>query len=107
MNIITTVVGTTTPSIPARRMTMVGRYPLTSFFVLTFALAWLPLIGTALGWFPPMLLAFGPSLAAVIVTAVATGRSGRRDLLRRVILWRVRARWYPVALPASLPLLPA
>jgi membrane protease YdiL (CAAX protease family) len=84
---------------------MVGRYPLTSFFVLTFALAWLPLIGSALGWFPPILLAFGPSLAAVIVTAVATGRSGLRDLLRRVILWRVRPGWYAVALLASIPFL--
>src|SRR5918998_1296221 len=105
MNTITTAVGTTTPSIPARRMNLVGRYPLTSFFVLTFALAWLPLIGSALGWFSPILLAFGPSLAAVIVTAVATGRSGLRDLLRRVTLWHVRPGWYAVALLASIPFL--
>jgi membrane protease YdiL (CAAX protease family) len=103
MNTITASAGTTTPSISARRNNLVRRYPLASFFVLTFGLAWLPLIPTALGWFPPILVAFGPSLAAVIVAALATGRAGLRELLSRITRWRVGLGWYAVALLASVP----
>ena len=40
----------------------------------------------------------GPTAAAVIVTAVVDGRIGIRQLLRRVVLWRVGLPWYLVAL---------
>ncbi len=96
MNTITTSAGPATPSIPARRMNLVGRSPLASFFVLAFALAWLPLIATALDDFPPILLAFGPSLPAVSVAALAAGRAGLRDLLRRSTPGRVRPGWHPI-----------
>jgi membrane protease YdiL (CAAX protease family) len=49
---------------------------------------------------------FGPAAAAIIVTAVADGRTGIRALFQRVAIWRVGLRWYAVALglPAALSL---
>ncbi len=40
----------------------------------------------------------GPALAGVLMTAVAGGREGLRDLWDRQRRWRVPARWYAVAL---------
>jgi hypothetical protein len=50
---------------------------------------------------------FGPATAAIIV--VAEGGTGVKHLLGRVVLWRVGARWYAVALglPAVLALIAA
>ena len=42
--------------------------------------------------------AFGPMLAAVILTAQEGGRAGLRSLLSRVARWRVAPGWYAVAL---------
>ena len=42
--------------------------------------------------------AFGPMVAAVIVTAQESGRAGLRSLLGRVVRWRVAPIWYGVAL---------
>ena len=41
---------------------------------------------------------YGPFLAAVIVLALTTGKTGVIGLLRRIVLWRVGLRWYAVAL---------
>lgn len=84
----------------------IKRHPLIAFFVLAYALTWwvYPLLQVSpyLG-FPGLL---GPALAAIIVAAVAEGRAGIKDLLGRVVRWRVGARWYAVALglPAVLAL---
>lgn len=40
---------------------------------------------------------WGPGIAAVIVSAIALGKSGAKDLLRRFLVWRVGVRWYLVA----------
>ncbi len=63
-----------------------------------------PLVSVSPLWGFPAL--FGPALAAIMVVAVADGRAGLRDLLGRMVRWRVRARWYGVALglPAVLAL---
>jgi uncharacterized protein len=53
-----------------------------------------PLLG-----FPALL---GPALVAIIVSALTDGEPGPRDLLGRLVRWRVGARWYAVAL--GLPL---
>ena len=88
---------------------LIRRYPLTTFFVLAYALSWLvypllqvsPLLGFA--------GLFGPALAAAIIVAAAEGKSGLRDLLGRILRWRVGVRWYVVALglPAVLALVTA
>jgi len=80
---------------------------LVAFFALSYALSWawlIPLAATGhkvlqgRGWpthFPSLV---GPMLAAFIVTAWTTGRSGVRDLLRRMGSWRIGWRWWLVAL---------
>src|SRR3712207_9460113 len=42
--------------------------------------------------------AFGPMVAAVVITAQESGRAGLRSLLSRVVRWRVAPFWYGVAL---------
>jgi uncharacterized protein len=84
----------------------VKRQPLIAFFVLAYALTWplIPLVSLSPLWGFPAL--FGPALAAIIVVSVADGRAGLKDLLGRIVRWRVGARWYAVALglPAILAL---
>ena len=46
----------------------------------------------------------GPPVAGIVLTAVVSGRAGLRELLSRLLSWRVGARWYAVALLAA-PLL--
>jgi uncharacterized protein len=82
---------------------MIRNHPLVAFFILAYALSWWPwpLYATWVVRIEPF-LAFGPLLAAIIVTAVTAGRSGLRALAARVFRWRVRWHWYVVAL--ALPL---
>jgi uncharacterized protein len=44
--------------------------------------------------FPGLL---GPALAAIVVTAMTTGRGGLHDLAARMVRWRVPAGWYLAA----------
>lgn len=87
-------------------METVERHPVIAYVVLAFVLTWwmFPLlqISPLLG----LLGLFGPALAAIIMAAILSGRSGVKDLLKRVVRWRVRVRWYVVALglPAVLAL---
>lgn len=90
-----------------------SRRPLLAYFALAFGLTWiwhvvtlglldLPFLGVvgAIG-------SFGPTLAAVVVTAATGGRRGVLDLLRSLVRWRVRPVWYLVAvlgLPAAFVL---
>jgi membrane protease YdiL (CAAX protease family) len=81
-------------------------YPLTAFFVLAYALSWwvYPLIQVSplLGFVG----LFGPAVAAIIVVAAAEGKAGLKNLLGRILRWRVGVRWYVIALglPAVLAL---
>jgi membrane protease YdiL (CAAX protease family) len=85
---------------------------LVAYFVTTYALSWVYWAGVlgflghqSLWWFLPG--AFGPFVAATIITSfLQRGRAGLRSYLRRFVQWRVRLRWYLVALIA-LPLLVA
>ena len=80
------------------RIAFVKRHPLVVFFALAYALTWplIPLVSVSpLLGFPAL---FGPALAAVIVSALTDGKPGLRDLLGRLVRWRVGARWYAVAL---------
>jgi membrane protease YdiL (CAAX protease family) len=40
----------------------------------------------------------GPSMTAIVLTAFLYRRTGLRELVSRLVNWRVRARWYVVAL---------
>lgn len=97
---------------------VLGRHPVSAYFVLTFALSWggvLAVVGPGNvpgtpdqvdRLFPLALLALlvGPALAGVSLTALLHGRAGLRTLVTRATRWRVGARWYAVAL-LTAPLL--
>jgi hypothetical protein len=87
---------------------MVKRYPLAAFFTLAFCLTWA-------NWFPQALASrgllsisvpdfltvisgYGPALAAIIVTALTTGKLGFRRLFGRLARWRVGLHWYAIVL---------
>ncbi len=69
------------------------------FFGLAFAASWAYWVPVALAGghrshFPGLL---GPLLAALVVVGVADGRNGVAELSRRMLRWRVGARWYLAA----------
>jgi membrane protease YdiL (CAAX protease family) len=99
----------------SRTLTQVRRYPLTTYFVLTYAVAWslwLPLVvlrermPAALGFLLIMLGSWVPSTVGVLLVAVLQGKPGVRTLLGRLLRWRVGLRWYVavLVLPLLVPL---
>jgi uncharacterized protein len=94
------------------------RHPVLTYYILTFAISWggVLILGAPYGmpapsdqsekaWpivFVPYFL--GPSIAGVLMTGLVHGRAGLRELLSRLLRWRVNARWYAVAL-LTAPLL--
>jgi membrane protease YdiL (CAAX protease family) len=100
---------TTAPSRPTTGLKgLIIRYPLVAFFVLAFGLTWPYLIADALGswgllpfrlplvlWIP---MGYGPTFAALIVTGATSGKAGIHALLRRLLVWRVGAPWYALAI---------
>ena len=79
---------------------------LVAFFVLAYVLSWswvIPLaaahevVRRGAGWPTHVPALLGPAVAAVVVTAWTMGRPGLRDLLARMIRWRVPVRWWLVA----------
>jgi uncharacterized protein len=102
-----------------RRSGLLGaaqRRPLLAYFALAYALTWLfwlPIALTRNGvglvpLGPPITLmmggALGPIGAGFLMTAIASGGSGVRDLLRRLVLWRVGAGWHVFAILGPIPL---
>lgn len=87
---------------------VVRRYPLLAFYLLACAITWSVWVPQAAYWggllpfkVPAIFLAigaFGPTLSAIILTAVNGGKASLRELLDRLLLWRVGAKWYILAL---------
>jgi membrane protease YdiL (CAAX protease family) len=88
------------------------------FFLLAFGISWVVWIPAALAShgflslqlspvFTGLLGAFGPSLAAIILTGVFQGKAGLRSLIGRLFVWRVGIQWYVFVLlwPAVLSLM--
>ena len=79
------------------------RHSLAAYFLLAFAISWVlisPLVLQGVGWLPiPLspnwhfLGALGPLLAALIVTRVAGGKSGLRELAGRLRQGRIGPVW--------------
>ena len=109
MNVPSTSSPLTQPE-PGGLLGFMRRHPLVCYFFLAYALSWL-------GWFPlvlsqnglgllpfhlPLLAilggALGPIGAGFLMTAITSGKTGVRQLLRRFLLWRVGVRWYFFAL---------
>jgi hypothetical protein len=100
-------------------MSAIRKYPLLSFYVLACAIScslWIPTAvlygalprqtGVVLATTAIAVGSFGPSSMAILLTALTRGRSGVRELLRRLLAWRVGLRWYVVVLlgPVALVL---
>src|SRR5438874_9329094 len=83
---------------PNKVMQLLRGSPLVSYFLIAYAFtaAYDLLVGAR--WpdvsFPRD---FGPSVAALIVTAAVAGKPGVKQLLRRLVLWRLPVRWYVFA----------
>jgi membrane protease YdiL (CAAX protease family) len=94
-------------------------HPVPSYFAMTFAISWGAILAVvaASGGIPgtresfarlmpvliPAMLA-GPSVSCLLLTGLVLGRPGYRDLVSRLLRWRVGAAWYAVAL-LSAPVL--
>jgi membrane protease YdiL (CAAX protease family) len=112
---MSTLVNETRPAPLSPARGVVARHPLLAYFSLAFLGTWLMILPLVLsregsGLLPyslpeaAVLLIFfgsayaGPALAALVVTALESGRPGVRALLSRVVRWRVGIQWYAVAL---------
>ncbi len=83
-------------------------YPLPIYFTLAFAISWgAILISVGPNGIPVtadqiavlvMAMLLGPSVAGILMTGLTSGREGFRELVSRLLTWRVSARWYAVAL---------
>lgn len=91
------------------------RYPLASFYTLAYAFTWslgLPLLLSRRGlvaadiphWIEPI-AAFGPFVAAMLVSRALTGSNGPRALLKSLRHWRVGPVWLAVSLLSPVALL--
>lgn len=89
----------------------VQRHPVLSYYLLAFGISWgtiLIVVGpsgfvSTTATSPAFALVglaslLGPSLAGVTMTGLVDGRAGFRELLSRLLRWRVGGRWYAVAL---------
>lgn len=86
------------------------RRPLSSFFVLSFLLAWMVWIPAGWAEASPLFVllgAFAPSVAALLVAAAREGRPGVRALLRGVTRFRASPQLYALAIlgPTAVALL--
>lgn len=82
------------------------RCPLLFFFILAYAIAWIPfafrfVLGTdaLLG-----ISSFAPAIAAITMTVATENKAGIKTLISRLFLWRVSLKWYLVALLAPIVL---
>jgi len=91
----------------------IKKHPLLSYLALVFAISWGGMLIVAgpggiqsnkeLALSYVAMLA-GPSVVGILLTGLVDGRAGLRELLSRLLRWRVGARWYAVAL-LTAPLL--
>jgi membrane protease YdiL (CAAX protease family) len=72
---------------------LIKRQSLIAFFLLAYALSWVPSLTEA-----HSILPLGPFLAALIVLGLTSGKAGLLDFLRRIGRWRVGLLWYMLVL---------
>ena len=93
---------------------LLKQHSIIAYFALAYAISWaveLPLVASAQGWLQTpvpstlhYLAAFGPLLAALIVTAATEGSSGIRQLLAGLLKWRVGLGWILFAILSPVAL---
>ncbi|MDY6878550.1 MAG: CPBP family intramembrane glutamic endopeptidase [Chloroflexota bacterium] len=86
--------------------TFIKKHPVLTYFALAFIISWSAVLIVA-GGIPVtteqlevlgLAMLLGPSVASMLLTGFTSGREGLRELLSRLLRWRVGARWYAVAL---------
>jgi membrane protease YdiL (CAAX protease family) len=85
--------------------TSLRRHDALVFYVLTLALTWVVWVPRAMGMSVGVvgqLWTWIPAIVALVCAGLMDGRTGVRDLGRRLVLWRVRWWWYPVVLVGPL-----
>lgn len=77
------------------------RYPIFSFFVLTFLISWATVIPQVAldrrwGWLAGI-GGFCPAFAAIVMSGILEGKAGIEKLLAQLFRWRVGIQWYVIA----------
>jgi CAAX protease family protein len=95
-------------------LNLLRRHPIPIFFVLTIIISWsiyIPLVlqyqgltDTDLSFSLHYLASFGPMLAAILMTAVVSGKAGLSELWSRIIRWRVPWRYAAFAIFSPIAL---
>lgn len=113
----TRVQGTTQFHVPEQKSRLsltafMKRHQVATYFALTFIISWGGILVVAgpgglasgktfdvrhMAFAYPFMLA-GPSLAGILLTGLVSGRAGVRELLYRLLRWRVGVCWYVMAL---------
>lgn len=83
------------------------RRQLVTFAVIAVGVSWWPWPLTLLNADSTPLVPFGPTVAAIVVTALAGGRRDLVRLLRQLVRWRLHLGWYAVSLLGPVALLAA
>jgi membrane protease YdiL (CAAX protease family) len=80
---------------------VVKRYPLVTFLILTYIFSWWGYLipGLGLGQWP-----LGPLMAALIVVPLTGGKAGLKEWASRIVRWRVGLKWYAIALTLPVAL---
>jgi hypothetical protein len=95
----------------ARLVATLRRHPLTVYFTLAYAISWggvVAMVGIGglgsgnlempRGMVVWAAMLAGPSIAGILITYLVSGRTGLRDVWRRLCRWRVPRRWYATLL---------
>jgi membrane protease YdiL (CAAX protease family) len=79
----------------------VARHELVAFYLLACALTWTLASLVQVSFLFVLLGLFGPAVAALVASFITGGFAGARELLRRVMIWRVGVKWYAavIAIP--------
>src|SRR6266496_4077911 len=103
------------PAPTASSPTFIKKHAVLTYFALVFALSWgaMLLLTGGLGpigstdprfLFIALTAPVAPAVVGLLLTGLVGGRAGYRDMLARLLRWRVGVRWYAVAL-LTAPLL--
>jgi uncharacterized protein len=105
-------------AVPSNQETIIRRYPVVTYFALTFLISWTGALAvaaphlirheplpqmTGILMFPVMLL--GPSFAGIVLTRIVDGKSGLQVLFSQMFRAWIAPRWYTaLLLPPALVL---
>jgi len=81
---------------------LVRRYPFITFVLLSYLLSWWPAITPAMRQSGFVVLPHGPSVAAIVVTAIVGGGAAVKALLRRLIPRRAHLKWYALGIGMTI-----